>query len=66
MRKLTALSRFISKSMDECQPSFKYLRKIIKFEWTKDCYKAFKDLKRYLASLQHTLNSNRETIYSFT
>ena len=47
--KIAALNRFISKMMDKCLPFFRTLRK--SFEWTDECQKAFKDLKKYLSSL---------------
>ena len=46
--KITALNRFVSKAMDKCLPFFRTLRK--SFEWTDECQKAFKELKKYLSS----------------
>lgn len=37
--RITAVNRFISKSMDKCLPFFCLLRKV--FKWTKDCEEAF-------------------------
>ena len=34
--------------MDKCLPFFRILKK--SFEWTDECQKAFKDLKKYLSS----------------
>ncbi|KAL0449251.1 UNVERIFIED_CONTAM: hypothetical protein Slati_1481500 [Sesamum latifolium] len=49
--RITALSRFISKSVEKGLPFFKTLRKVKNFEWTKECQQAFEDLKTYLARL---------------
>ena len=46
--KIAALNRFVSKVTDKCLPFFCTLRK--SFEWTDECQKAFKDLKKYLSS----------------
>ena len=46
--KVAALNRFISKATDKCLPFFRALRK--SFEWTDECEKAFKELKKYLSS----------------
>ena len=46
--KVAALNRFVSKVTDKCLPFFRVLRK--SFEWTDECQKAFKDLKKYLSS----------------
>ena len=46
--KVAALNRFVSKATDKCLPFFRVLRK--SFEWTNECQKAFKDLKKYLSS----------------
>ena len=46
--KIAALNRFVLKAMDKCLPFFRTLRK--SFEWTDECQKAFKDLKKYLSS----------------
>ena len=47
-RKVAALNRFVSKVTDKCLPFFQVLKK--SFEWTDECQKAFKDLKKYLSS----------------
>ncbi|XP_042460740.1 uncharacterized protein LOC122044296 [Zingiber officinale] len=49
--RITALSRFISKSADRAAPFFKVLRKAAKFQWTEECTQAFEELKQYLESL---------------
>ena len=46
--KIAALNRFVSKETERCLPFFRTLRK--SFEWTDECQKAFKDLKKYLSS----------------
>ena len=46
--KVAALNRFVSKATNKCLPFFRVLRK--SFEWTDECQKAFKDLKKYLSS----------------
>ena len=46
--KVAALNRFVSKATDKCLPFFRVLKK--SFEWTDECQKAFKDLKKYLSS----------------
>jgi hypothetical protein len=45
-----ALSRFISRSADRCQPFFQLLKKSTTFKWDDKCVSAFEDLKRYLSS----------------
>ncbi|KAL0445289.1 UNVERIFIED_CONTAM: hypothetical protein Slati_2251600 [Sesamum latifolium] len=50
-RRIAALNRFISKSTKKGFPFFKTLRKVKNFEWTKECQRAFEDLKTYLAKL---------------
>ncbi|KAL0281790.1 UNVERIFIED_CONTAM: hypothetical protein Sradi_7287100 [Sesamum radiatum] len=51
IRRIAALSRFISKYAEKGLPFFKTLRKVKNFEWTKECQQAFEDLKAYLAKL---------------
>ena len=46
--KIATLNRFVSKAINKCLPFFRTLRK--SFEWTGECQKAFKDLKKYLSS----------------
>ena len=43
------LNRFISRSADRCRPFFLLINKWKNFEWTKECAKAFQQLKDYLA-----------------
>ena len=49
--RITALSRFISKTADRSLPFFKILRKATKFQWDEECNKAFQELKDYLSTL---------------
>jgi hypothetical protein len=46
--RLAALNRFVSRSSDKCLPFFKVLKKA--FSWTKECERAFGELKIYLAN----------------
>ncbi|KAL0333058.1 UNVERIFIED_CONTAM: hypothetical protein Scaly_2207300 [Sesamum calycinum] len=54
---MVALSRFISKSIEKGLPFFKTLRKVKDFEWIKECQRAFKELKAYLAKLHWLVKS---------
>ncbi|XP_042400764.1 uncharacterized protein LOC121990755 [Zingiber officinale] len=49
--RITALSRFISKSADRSLTFFKILRRATKFQWDDECDKAFEELKQYLSPL---------------
>ena len=46
--RIAALSRFVSKASDKCQPFFQVLKKA--FQWDARCKKAFTALKTYLSS----------------
>ena len=46
--RIAALSRFISRSSDKCQPLFQVLKKA--FHWDSQCKEAFSMLKTYLSS----------------
>ena len=48
IRRIAALSRFVSKSSDKCQPFFQILKKA--FQWDTHCEEAFTALKTYLSS----------------
>ena len=62
--KIAALNRFVSKVTDKCLPFFCTLRK--SFEWTDECQKAFKDLKKYLSSPPLlNLSKPREELYLY-
>ena len=47
-RRIAALSRFISRVSDKCQPFFQVLKKA--FQWDTKCDEAFSALKTYLSS----------------
>ena len=47
--RIAALSRFVSKASDKCQPFFQVLKKA--FQWDSYCEEAFTALKAYLSSL---------------
>ena len=47
--RIAALSRFISRASDKCQPFFQVLKKA--FQWNTKCEEAFSALKTYLSSL---------------
>ena len=46
--RIAALSRFVSKASDKCQPFFQVLKKA--FQWDPHCEEAFSTLKTYLSS----------------
>ena len=46
--RMAALSRFVSRSSDKCQPLFQILKKA--FQWDAYCEEAFTALKTYLSS----------------
>ena len=46
--RIVALSRFVSRSSDKCQPFFQVLKKA--FHWDTHCEEAFSALKTYLSS----------------
>ena len=46
--RIAALSRFVSKASDKCQPFFQVLKKA--FQWDARCEEAFLPLKTYLSS----------------
>ncbi|KAL0349708.1 UNVERIFIED_CONTAM: hypothetical protein Sradi_4120000 [Sesamum radiatum] len=63
---MVALSRFISKSIEKGLPFFKTLRKVKDFEWIKECQRAFKELKAYLAKLHWLVKSiPGDTLYLY-
>ena len=49
-RMIAALTRFVSKATDRCQPFFKALKKTDDFVWTKECEEAFREMKTYFSS----------------
>ena len=48
VERIVALSRFVSRSSDKCQPFFQILKK--SFQWDAQCEEAFISLKTYLSS----------------
>ena len=46
--RIAALSRFVSRASDKCQPFFQILKK--SFQWDARCEEAFAALKKYLSS----------------
>ena len=46
--RIVALSQFVSKASDKCQPFFQVLKKA--FQWDTHCEEAFSALKTYLSS----------------
>ena len=46
---MTALNRFISRSVDRCRPFFLLLHKWKEFEWSEECVVAFQQFKQYLS-----------------
>ena len=46
--RITALSRFVSRASDKCQPFFQVLKKA--FQWDTKCEEAFSALKTYMSS----------------
>ena len=46
--RIAALSRFVSRASDKCQPFFQVLKKA--FQWDEKCEEAFTALKTYLSS----------------
>ena len=45
---ITALNRFVSRSIDNCLPFFNVLGGSKEFLWTEKCERAFQELKGYL------------------
>jgi len=48
--RMAALSKFVSAAGDKGHPYFQCLKRNNRFEWTRECKKAFVKLKEYLAS----------------
>ena len=46
---MAALNQFISRSTERCRPFFLLLHKWKEFQWSKECVRAFQELKRYLS-----------------
>ncbi|KAL0445549.1 UNVERIFIED_CONTAM: hypothetical protein Slati_1682800 [Sesamum latifolium] len=65
-RRITALSRFISKAAEKNLPFFKVLRKVENFEWDVLCQQALGDLKSYLAKLPQLVKPcHGDTLYLY-
>ena len=63
-RRIAALNRFISKTTEKCLPFFKTLKEA--FIWTKECEKAFRELKHYLSNpLLLSLSKEGEDLYLY-
>ncbi|KAM2323105.1 hypothetical protein ACFXTH_019702 [Malus domestica] len=45
-----ALNRFLSRSIDQCKPFFKAIKRAQRDKWDEECEKAFQDLKKYFTS----------------
>ncbi|KAL0449498.1 UNVERIFIED_CONTAM: hypothetical protein Slati_1506200 [Sesamum latifolium] len=64
--RITAHSRFISKTAEKNLPFFKVLRKARTFEWDAPCQQAFEELKDYLAGLPLLVKpSPGDTLYLY-
>jgi hypothetical protein len=50
LRRITALSRFISKLGEKALPFYRLLRKTDNFMWTEEAQAAFNNLKRRLST----------------
>ena len=48
---ITALSRFVSKSMDKCCPFFQALKLGKNLIWSANCDEAFQQIKQYLGGI---------------
>ena len=63
-RRIATLNRFISKMTEKCLPFFKTLKEA--FIWTKECEKAFRELKHYLSNpLLLSLSKEGEDLYLY-
>ncbi|KAL0312296.1 UNVERIFIED_CONTAM: hypothetical protein Sradi_5628900 [Sesamum radiatum] len=66
LRRIAALSRFISKSVEKSLPFFKTLRKTKTFQWDASCQHAFEKLKDYLAWPPLLVKTSRgDTLYLY-
>lgn len=61
-RMVAALNYFISQSADRCRPFFQLLHKWKDFAWTKECDRAFKELKKYLTHSPFLSRPKKEEI----
>ncbi|KAL0445093.1 UNVERIFIED_CONTAM: hypothetical protein Slati_2232000 [Sesamum latifolium] len=66
IRRIAALSHFISKAAQKSLPFFKVLRKAKNFEWDASCQQAFEELKNYLAGCPLLVKpSQGDTLYLY-
>lgn len=66
IRRIAALSHFMSRLLDKYFPFFKLLRKIKNFEWTKECQGDFKKLKKCLSSPPFLAHLSKVMSYSIS
>ena len=59
-RRIAALSRFVSRASDKCQPFFQVLKKA--FQWDTRCEEAFSALKTYLNSPPILVSPTKEEL----
>ena len=57
-----ALNSFISLPANHCRPLFQLLHKWKDFSWSKECDRAFEELKKYLAHLPILSRLKREVV----
>jgi hypothetical protein len=50
IKRITALTRFITRSGDVCLPFFKILKRQKKIEWDEECNMKFLKLNKYLSN----------------
>ena len=48
--RIAALSCFVAKATDKCQPFFKAIKKTDGFKWRDECEKAFQEMKAYFGT----------------
>ena len=58
--RIAALSRFVSRASDKCQPFFQVLKKA--FQWDTNCEEAFSAFKTYLSSPPILVNPSKEEL----
>ena len=58
--RIVALSRFVSRASDKCQPFFQVLKKA--FQWDANCEEAFSALKTYLSSPPILVSPSKEEL----
>ena len=59
--RIAALTRFVSKATDKCQPFFKALKKTDGFEWTDECEKPTKELPSACRARHSTRRARAES-----